>query len=115
MDLVRKILLALEAAPPSGLLLEIEGYQASTVGHHCHLMADGGLILAIDATTYSDLLPVAIPRSLTWQGHEFLATMKDDTIWAQAKENVLKPAGGVAFTVLKDWLIAEAKVRLGLP
>lgn len=66
-------------------------------------------------TTNSDLSPSAIPLSLTWDGHDFLDSVKDETLWKKAKSMVLKPAGGVAFDVLLAWVKAEAKQRLGLP
>jgi hypothetical protein len=52
---------------------------------------------------------------LTWDGYEFLESAKDENLWGKAKSIVIKPAGGVAFGVLLDWLKAEAKSRLGMP
>jgi hypothetical protein len=44
-----------------------------------------------------------------------LEASRDPTLWQRAKENVLKPAGGMAFNVLLEWLKTEAKTKLGLP
>jgi hypothetical protein len=41
--------------------------------------------------------------------------MRDDTVWKKAKEHVLKPGASWTFDILKEWLKAEAKSRLGLP
>lgn len=54
-------------------------------------------------------------QKMTWAGHDFLDSMRDDTIWKKAQEKVLKPIGGVAFDVLKEWLKAEMRSKLGLP
>lgn len=53
-----------------------------------------------------------IVTGLTWAGHDFLGSIKDDNLWKQAKDTVIKPAGGVAFAVLLEWVKAEALRRL---
>ena len=63
----------------------------------------------------SSIPSVVILERLTWSGHEFADAANDGALWAKAKTNVIGPAGGVAFTVLLEWLKAEAKSRLGIP
>lgn len=113
MDLIRKILLWMEENDDHEI--EIEGYSDDQVGHHCYLLMKAGLIEAADSSAMDSFAPTAIPLSITWAGHEFLDSAKDNKIWAAAKEKVIGPAGGVAFAVLLEWLKAEAKRRLGLP
>lgn len=118
MDLVRKILKLVEAHETAlnvGWDLAVDGYTDEQIGYHIHLMGQAGLVIAIDSTTMSDTSPSAMVSSLTWQGHDFLESIKDDDLWAKAKKHVLIPAGGAAFSVLKEWIKAEAKQRLGLP
>jgi hypothetical protein len=118
MDLVRKILKLVEAQENAlnvGWEIAIDGYTDEQIGYHIHLMGQAGLVISIDSTTMSDTSPSALVSSLTWQGHDFLESIKDDDLWAKAKKYVLAPAGGAAFTVLTEWIKAEAKQRLGLP
>jgi hypothetical protein len=115
LDLVRKILIAMsenERGPNIKWSETIPGYEDAKIYHHAHLMAQGGLILATDVSGLSDLLPVAIPTSITWDGHEFLEASRDPTLWDKAKKHVIKPAGGVAMSVLTEWLKAQAKGAL---
>jgi hypothetical protein len=118
MDLIRAILLWIESQPEGhnvGWNLTVPGYNDDEIGYHVHLMGQAGLLL-VDNVTFSDsLAPRADPVSITWAGHEFIDSVKDDTLWAKARTKVLAPAGGVAFTVLLEWLKAEGKARLGLP
>lgn len=93
----------------------IDGYTEEQIGYHVYLMNQAGLITAVDTTTISDESPSAIPLSITWAGHDFLDSVKDETLWKKAKSVVIKPAAGVAFDVLVAWVKAEAKQRLGLP
>ncbi|MEJ7804330.1 MAG: DUF2513 domain-containing protein [Telluria sp.] len=118
MDLVRGILKFMEAQAEGinvGWNIVIDGYTDEQIGYHAHLLAQAGLILAADATYMESNAPSALPLSLTWQGHDFLESIKDDALWAKAKKHVLMPAGGAAFSVLTEWIKAEAKQRLGLP
>ncbi len=118
LDLVRKILLWMEAQPEGHNInwtIEIDGHDEEAIGFHAHLMEQAGLIVATECTTQSDLSPAAIPVSITWDGYEFLGASKDNKLWTLAREKVIGPAGGVAFTVLLEWLKVEGLKRLGLP
>lgn len=118
LDLVRKLLQWMEAQPEGrnvGWKIEIPGYTDEQIGYHAHIMGQAGLILAADRTYMESHTPYAVPTSITWAGHEFLAAAANDTIWASAKETVLKPAVGATVPVLLEWLKMEAKARLGLP
>lgn len=116
-ELVRKILQLMEANEDGGFgyMPKIDGYTAEQVGHHAYLMIDAGLIEGTVFSYRSPPLKQAIPESMTWAGHDFLDAAKDDTIWAKARDEILKPVGGMAFSVLLEWLKNEARSRLGLP
>lgn len=116
LDLVREILLWVEGRPEGrnvGWKINIDGYSDEEIGYHVYLMNQAGLLIATDATFQESLSPYWIPNALTWDGHDFLASIKDDTVWKKAKEHVILPMAGVAFSVLKEWLAQEAKHYLG--
>jgi hypothetical protein len=81
MELVRRILLAMEA----GELGAIAGYDQTVVGHHVWLMAQGRLLEAATSTTQGDAHPVALPIAITWTGQDFLNTVRDEAVWARVK------------------------------
>lgn len=116
-DLIRKILLTMEAHEHGFLAnrLEIEGYTEEQIGFHMYLLGEAGLAKVVENTHVQSESPSAFPLNLTWAGYEFLEAAKDETLWGKAKERVIRPAGGVAFGVLVEWLKAEARTRLGLP
>jgi hypothetical protein len=117
LDLIRKLLLAAEAHEHGFVIdqLRIDGYSEEQVGFHIYLLGQAGFMEVNENTHLHSESPSALPRNLTWAGYEFLEAAKDETVWAKARERVIKPAGGVAMSVLVDWLKAEAKTRLGLP
>lgn len=115
-DLIRKILLAVESQEHGFVRdpLVIEGHSEEQIRYHIYLLGEAGLLKVADHTHLQSLSPEALPINITWAGHEFIDAAKNETVWAKAKTKVLKPAGGIAFDVLLEWLKAEAKQRLGL-
>lgn len=116
-DLIRSILIAMENEScgfPSGDL-QIAGFTDEQIGFHVYLLGQAGFARVADTSDTENFLPSAIPLSITWSGYEFLEAAKDENLWKKAKEIVIKPAGGVAFGVLVEWLKAEAKTRFGIP
>jgi hypothetical protein len=105
MDLVRKILIALEDHEHGfyNQFLAIEGYSSEQIGYHVTLMEEAGLLLAIDSTDMSSRSPEAMPHRLTWQGHQFLNACRDESRWTKAK-SIFKDAGGVSFDIAKEIL-----------
>jgi hypothetical protein len=116
MDLIREILLRLEAHPHGFVpRLNIEGYTDEQIGFHVALMGQAGLVDAIPITSHADMSPRAIPRSLRWEGYEFLAASKDEGTWRKGKAAVMSKAGMLGFELLKAVLTAEMRRQLGLP
>jgi hypothetical protein len=117
LDLVRSLLLAMEAQEHAFVesKLTVEGYTEEQIGFHIYLLGEAGLAVVGEDTNMQSQSPSAVAVNLTWAGYEFLEAAKDETLWGKAKSVVIKPAGGVAFSVLVEWLKAEAKARLGLP
>ena len=114
MELVRQILLAIEAYKDlkQDLKFEIEGYSEEQIMYHMKILADGGLIEAIDASTFEGIC--FIPQGLTWSGYEFLDAIRNETVWKQTKEVVRDKGGSLPFEVLKSLAIEFLKKFVGL-
>jgi Hypothetical protein (DUF2513) len=65
---------------------------------HAELMCDAGLLLTVNKGVYR----------MTNQGHDFLAAIRNDTIWQKTKSNAAS-VGGVTLSVLKDIAVAVLK------
>ena len=118
MDLVRTILLTLESGwqPPGGEMVnpEIPGYDELTIDHHVHLMSQAGLVEAVEGDTLGDsFLSVAYATQLTWAGHQALASIRNETVWAKTKATVAK-AGGATLPFWIEVAAAYVKEQLGL-
>jgi hypothetical protein len=83
MTLAREVLLATEAHPPGRgpANIQVPGFSPEQVSYHVKIMAEAGLIEALDASASGNF--DWRPTSLTWQGHEFLDAVRNDTVCAR--------------------------------
>ncbi len=107
MDLVRDLLIRLEALHlgvgeaqmlmVSGPPLVLAGEDANEVFYNMRLLANAGFL---DLTDGQPALGFGI-KGLTWQGHDFLDSVRDPEIWRRTKEGAQK-AGGFTVELLGD-------------
>jgi len=118
MDLVRMILMRLEASP-SGRApndLGIKSFLPEQIAYHAHIMTQEGLIegLANVSSTGSE----ALARSLTWKGHDFLDLARDQESWNRAKAIIAGLRGApisVWVKVLTDLMLQGVDAVLAKP
>lgn len=111
MDLVRTILLTLEAHESAFVVtdsLVITGYHTDLVIDHIVLMAEAGLVGVIAPATHGDDEQIRI----TWAGHEFLANARDDATWRKAR-SIAGKVGSASFGVIVHVLtgVIDAKLK----
>lgn len=116
-DLVREILLDVESypSPDDFIKLSFEGWSDEEVSYHVMLLAEAGLLLAIDAGGMGAFEWEAI--RLTYKGHEFVDTIRDHEVWRRTKEGAEKAgvAGlGVLLELGKAYGRQLLKERLGI-
>lgn len=101
MDLVRELLLKLEAEPLDGNLWRLEpdalgiaDHSLDEIAYHLVLLIDGGLL---DGEREQSGGFVA--RKLTWAGYDFLDSVRDAKVWRTTKDR-MKAAGGFTIEIL---------------
>lgn len=116
LDLIRKIVLAIEALPTGYLLdqLKIEGYTSEQIGYHSYLIVDSGLAEGRDITTSEDSSPNWWINNLTSAGHDFADAVRNETVWNKATGIIKDKAAGVTLDILKQVLASVIKSTLGL-
>jgi len=107
MDLIRALLLKLEALPMSmgGVVLikpdtpeiAVEGFNETQIHYHLRLIEEAGLT---DNAGARPMLGIGF-CGLTWQGHDLLDSIRDPIIWEKTKKG-LSAAGGFSVDLLKD-------------
>ena len=98
MDLVRELLLKLESWPtgrgdnviiqPSDPKLS-EGHSVHEIDYHLDLLMEAGFITGPRSQPMEGIMF----RHLSWQGHDFLDSVRDPKIWAKTKKGA-EDAGG---------------------
>lgn len=114
MELVRDILFLIEDTNRSELKIPKE-WDREVVAYHLKLLDQAGYVK--NNTKWADNKPMWLLASLTWDGHEFLDSIKDDSIWNKTKEGIKNKGfelGTVPFDVLKDYAKLQIKSLFGL-
>lgn len=118
MDLIRELMLKLEAlpVPTAGMVVvdatkvSVEGYPAEQIDYHLSLLEQarfihaGGLDFGMSGPGFG---PGVGFCSVTWAGHDFLDAMRSPDVWDRTRR-AASAAGG--FTV--DLLVSAAKSYL---
>ncbi len=108
MGLIRKLLILMEA--DEGKFFPLEEYSKEIVYRHLQLMGKAGLIDVSFVTPQGSLYPThAINPELTWEGHEFLSAVRNETVWGTVTEVVKSKGGSIPFEVLKALAIEISK------
>ena len=88
-DLVREILLAVEKSnhlPIGWMDLDVPGRSKLEVSYHVRLLDEAGFIEAQDLSIASEDGFDWRPKRLTFRGHDFLETVRDNKIWGLTKD-----------------------------
>lgn len=113
-ELIKKILLKFEELPLNHNENEIivDEFSKNEVTYHVFLLAEANLVEIQDASSFDgkDFLP----ERLTWEGHEFLDNIRNDSIWNGIKSFIASKGGDIGFSVLKALAEAKAKEYFGL-
>jgi len=113
-DLIRSILLDIEEtsvpSQPTDYIFDFPDRDA--VAHSLELLVSQGLVSAKKYPTFdSHPADVYFAPALTWAGHDFLDSVRDDEIWRKTKEGV-SAAGGFTFDLMKQLAKGLVKTQI---
>lgn len=86
MNLVKELLFYVETNSTPGELLrnvEIDDYSYEEISYHIKLLVQSGLLEGRSANI--DQLFLWYAGDITWQGHEFLSAIRNETVWSKIK------------------------------
>jgi len=117
MEIIRKILMQLEEAPTHDVpvQLNIEGYRPEEINYNVGIAWKGGLI-ELYGKPISSLNSDTryLPKSLTWEGHEFLDASRNENAWKRMLNTIKEKGGGLAFEIVKALLIQYVKEEFSI-
>lgn len=108
MDLCRKILFAIEEqyVCTSIYNLKIDGYTTEEVAYHCKLLYEAELIKDCVVKHASNrIISFGVSR-LTWEGHDFLDKIREDTLWNKTKGFIKDKTLPMTLDVIKEIVTA---------
>lgn len=98
MDMVRDLLIQIEGLKPYKELLQID-LDDLIEAEHLELLIESGLCKG-NINYLSNSIPMGHINRLTWEGHQFLETIRDDKIWTNTK-SVLSKAGSFTLDLIQ--------------
>ena len=107
MDLMRKILFAVEESEDENIELDCLDDDLDRVYRHVELMHDGGLVVASiirSADGPVEKIRLCQLKRLTWKGHDFLDRARDESIWKKAKRICVKKGKKITLAVFDSVL-----------
>ena len=116
MDLVRQILLRIEALPAGQpMQFRMDEVEDRVLIAHLETMIEGGLVNGKITQPHGTRGAVIIISDLTWTGHEWIETMRSDDVWRQTTATVQERGGALSFELAKAVACHILRLRLGLP
>ena len=115
MDLIRKLLILIENNDDIKELVVPEDWNREEVAYHLKILDQVGYVE--NNTKWAGNKPMWLMASLTWDGHEFLSSIKNNTIWERTKCEIKKTSlelGTIPLNVLKEFATRQIKDLLGL-
>ena len=94
-DTIREVLTRLEDLASTDATLSLKDFseeKAGEISYHVELLIEAGLVEGQMARTLSRGPVEFIARRLTWPGHEFLDSIRSDTVWNKTKKSSRKRA-----------------------
>jgi hypothetical protein len=124
MELIRDLLLEIrsreDVAPK---ILKMEGRDELVVGRHIEMLYQAGLIDGVYAErTSSSPIGEVFVRDLSWEGHDFIAALENQTVWGQIKQKFsaaelatlpLSIVKNVGMAILNEWAMQKAGLSGG--
>jgi hypothetical protein len=117
-ELIRKLLIFFDEKPDADHVEvpEIDGgYTDSQIKYHLVLLYQAGFLDCepVKSST-SDRVIYVLPFNLTWEGHEFLAKIRSDSVWQKIQAVIVSKGGMLAFAVINQRATKFALQTAGL-
>ena len=116
LNLVRMILLDIETSPPGEVIygFNYNGRSKAEVLEHVQLLLDADFIAGHIASGNAGQPEACVVMRMTWDGQEFLAKAKNDTIWKKVLAEAEEKGMSTSLVVINGLLEAAAKKYVGL-
>jgi len=114
-DTIREILIkAEELKPNTDLTLDdFESSREDEIIYHVRLLDEAGLVTVEITDMLSSGQFIDVNR-LTWSGHEFLDSIRNETVWSNTKKTFTEKGGVMSFDLIKSVAIKLTASLMGI-
>jgi hypothetical protein len=113
-DTIREVLARLEELPDTDAMLQLSDFppdRAFEYSYHVELLIDAGLVEGEMLRSLSRGPTDFFARRLKWLGHEFLDSVRSDTVWNKTKKKFASKGIDMTFDLVKS-VASEISVAL---
>jgi len=103
-DTIRELLAKVEECTLPTDMVRLSHFpqeRAAEISYHMTLLIEVGLVKGQVSQTIGPEVKDFIAQRLTWQGHEFLDSIRSDTVWAKTKKVFLDRGVEMTFDLVK--------------
>jgi hypothetical protein len=104
-DTIRELLVKVEACTLPAETVTLHQFDAERhpeVSYHMALLIEAGLVHGQMSRSIGPSVKNFMAQRLTWQGHELLDTIRNDTIWSKTKKMFLEKGVEMSFDLVKS-------------
>ena len=115
-DTIRELLVKVEACTlPSEIvtLSQFEQERHAEISYHMALLIEAGLVQGHMSQSIGPSVKHFMASRLSWQGHEFLDAIRNDTIWNKTKKLFLEKGVDMSFDLVKSAAASFMAAALG--
>lgn len=102
-DLIRRLLIETEKLKPKEYLMPqaIADENPVKVGYHFMIMIEAKLIHGTDNCNDYSRLETCFAMGISWEGHEFLDSIRRDSMWNKIKSTAVEKSSALSFEAIK--------------
>lgn len=104
-DTIRELLAKVEECTLPTEMVRLGDFpaeRAAEVSYHMTLLIEAGLIDGQMVKTIGPEVKDFLAEKLTWNGHEFLDSIRSDTVWQKTKKLFAEQGLSMTFDLIKD-------------
>jgi hypothetical protein len=115
LDLVRQLMLRIESLPASPpVQYRMSEIEDPVLLAHLELLIDAGLVNGKIARSHGTRGDVISVSGLTWQGHEWIETVRSQSLWNEVRSTLVDGGGVLTFELTRAVAGKILRARLGL-
>jgi Hypothetical protein (DUF2513) len=104
-DTIREILTKLEESSDTNDILQLESFpseRAAEISYNMELLFEAGLVDGQMSKTIGPGPYGFFANRLTWSGHEFLDTIRSNSVWEKTKKSIVSKGLSMTFDLIKS-------------